>query len=220
MTDNAVPLAASPLPEFLRRLAGPQPTPGGGSVAALAGALAAALVQMVGGLTAGKKGLEEVSETMVTLQSQADEIAKTLTCAIDEDAAAYDGVMAAFGLPKADDDQKAQRSAAIQSAMKQAAEVPFGVAQRCLDAARLAAIALEQGNPNASSDAAVALLLAVCGLEGALLNVAINLDSIKDADYVTTKKEAMERLFTQARDLRDQMWSRAHERIGSLPDPV
>jgi formiminotetrahydrofolate cyclodeaminase len=213
-------LASMPIPEFLDRLAGPEATPGGGSVAALAGALAAALVTMVGGLTAGKKGFEAVADEMKAIAEQGTAITERLTRAIDADAAAYDGVMAAFRLPKADEAQKAERTGAIQAAMKRAAEVPQAVAADCLAAAELAAVAMEKGNPNASSDAAVALLMALCGLEGAALNVATNLDAIKDADYVAATKGTLDRLFARAGQLRVAMWTTVRERIHSLPATV
>lgn len=206
-----------PLPEFLGRLAGPEATPGGGSVAALAGALAASLVAMVSGLTVGRKGFEEVSEPLARIGDQGRSLAEALTHAIDEDAEAYRDVMAAFALPKADEAQKAERTAAIQTAMKRAADVPLAVANACLQAAELAVSALEKGNPNASSDAAVALLIALTGLEGAVLNVATNLDSIKDGDYVATRKEEISRLFSRGTELRAEMWNVVHTRIRSLP---
>jgi len=210
-------LAEMPIPEFLSRLAGPQATPGGGSVAALAGTLAAALVTMVGGLTIGKKGFATVETEMSAIKARGTEIGERLTRAIDADARAYDAVMAAFSLPKADDAQKAERTAAIQAAMKQAAEVPLAVATECLAAAELAMVALEKGNPNASSDAAVALMLALTGLEGAALNVATNLDAIKDQSYIEAKKEALSHLFARAGELREGLWTTVHTRIHSLP---
>jgi formiminotetrahydrofolate cyclodeaminase len=210
-------LAALPIPEFLSRLAGPQATPGGGSVAALAGALAGALVAMVGGLTAGKKGFAEVAQEMQVMAERATEVSERLRLAIDADARAYDAVMTAFALPKADEAQKAARSAAIQEAMKRAAEIPLTVATDCLAAAEMASVALEKGNPNASSDAAVALLLALAGLEGAALNVATNLDAIKDAAYVEAGQAKLRRLFARAAELRAGMWTNVRTRIHSLP---
>jgi formiminotetrahydrofolate cyclodeaminase len=211
-------LAGLPISEFLARLAGPQATPGGGSVAALAGALAAALVTMVGGLTAGKTGFEAVGEEMAEIEKRGTEIGERLTLAIDADARAYDAVMTAFSLPKADPAHKSERTAAIQLALKQAAEVPLAVATECLAAAELAAVALAKGNPNAGSDAAVALLLALSGLEGAALNVATNLDAIKDPGYVEAKMETLGHLLARAGELRSGMWATVHTRIHSLPD--
>ncbi|MBO9542405.1 cyclodeaminase/cyclohydrolase family protein [bacterium] len=213
---SAKPLVELPVNDFLRRLAGSDPTPGGGSASALAGAVAASLVTMVGGLTTGRAGFEEVAETIEIMVEQGHQIATVLTAAVDRDAAAYDQVTAAFKLPKATDEEKAARSAAIQAAMTHAADVPFEVAEECLAAAELAMIALEKGNPNATSDASVALLQALTGLEGAVLNVAINLDSIKDATYVTEKKAELKRLMTRADELRAANWQIVRGRFQAL----
>jgi len=217
LSISVKPLIELEVNAFLRKLAGSDATPGGGSAAALAGALSGALVKMVGGLTVGRKGFEEVSETLEIMSEQGHQIAEKLAEAVDRDAAAYNEVMAAFALPKATDEEKAVRSQAIQAAMKLAAEVPFEVAEECLAAAELAAIAMEKGNPNASSDAAVAMLLALTGLEGASLNVATNLDAIKDVEYVTAKKQELQRLFARAGELRGSMWETVRTRIHSLP---
>ncbi|HZT42228.1 MAG TPA: glutamate formimidoyltransferase [Chthonomonadaceae bacterium] len=202
---------------FLDRLGAAQATPGGGSVAALAGALAAALVRMVSGLTMGKKGFEGVAEEMASLRNRGETLAAALTAAIDEDSAAYEAVMAAYGLPKGNDAEKAQRTEAIQAAMQQAAEVPLRVAEMCREAAEMALTALRQGNPNASSDGAVALLLALSGLEGAALNVATNLDAIQDPEFIAAKQQKLEQLFTEDARLRAAMWTAVRERIRSLP---
>lgn len=211
------PLVELSLVEFMRKLAGPDATPGGGSAAALSGALAASLVTMVGGLTVGRKGFEEVTETLDVMCEQGHAITETLTLAVDRDAEAYNGVMAAFGLPKTTDEEKGTRSEAIQAAMTVASEVPFEVAEECLATAELAAIALEKGNPNASSDAAVGLLLALTGLEGAVLNVATNLDALKDAAYASAKRQELERILQRGAELRAQMWETVRGRIKSLP---
>lgn len=211
------PLVELSLVEFMRKLAGPDATPGGGSAAALSGALAASLVTMVGGLTVGRKGFEEVTETLDVMCEQGHAITEALTLAVDRDAEAYNGVMAAFGLPKSTDEEKATRSLAIQAAMTIASEVPFEVAEECLATAELAAIALLKGNPNASSDAAVGLLLALTGLEGAVMNVATNLDALKDAAYVAEKRQELERIMQRGAELRAQMWETVRGRIKSLP---
>lgn len=213
---SAKPLVELPVADFLRRLSGSDPTPGGGSASALAGAVAASLVSMVGGLTTGRAGFEEVAETIEIMVEQGHQIATVLTGAVDRDAAAYDQVTAAFKLPKATDEDKAARSAAIQAAMKHAADVPFEVAEECLAAAELAMIALEKGNPNATSDASVALLHALTGLEGAVLNVAINLDSIKDAAYVEEKTSEIKRLMARADELRAANWQIVRGRFQAL----
>jgi formiminotetrahydrofolate cyclodeaminase len=172
---------------------------------------------MVSGLTVGRKGFEGVAETVARVGEQGRMTAQELTEAIDEDAQAYNGVMAAFALPKASEEQKTERTAAIQTALKRAAEVPLIVANACLQAAELALTVLDKGNPNASSDAAVAALLALAGLDGAVLNVATNLDSIKDDAYVATRKEEIARLSARGNELRGALWNAAQARIRSLP---
>lgn len=213
---SAKPLVGLPVDDFLRRLAGSDPTPGGGSASALSGAVAASLVTMVGGLTTGRTGFEEVAETIEIMVEQGHQIAGVLASAVDRDAAAYDQVTAAFKLGKATDEEKAVRSKAIQAAMTHAADVPFEVAEECLAAAELAIIALEKGNPNATSDAAVALLHALTGLEGAVLNVAINLDSIKDATYVEEKTHEIKRLLARSAELRATGWQIVRDRFKTL----
>lgn len=217
VSTSALPLVKLNLEDFLKRLAAPDATPGGGSAAALAGALSSALVAMVGGLTAGKKGFEDIKETLEILEEQGQQMMSSLAAAVDEDAAAYDGVMQAFAMPKGSDDEKAERSQAIQASMKLAAEVPLAVASECLAAAELAMVALEQGNPNAASDAAVGLLLALTGVEGAALNVVINLDSIKDADYVAEKRQEVADILAAANELRSEVWLQLRSKIPSLP---
>lgn len=211
------PLVSLTVTDFARRLASSEPTPGGGSAAALAGCLGASLVSMVGGLTAGRAGFEEQAETCEVLVEQGDQIAETLSRVVDEDAAAYGAVMGAFGMPKADDEQKQARSAAIQAAMRGAADVPLRAAEECLAAAELALVALEKGNPNASSDAGVGMLLALAGMEGAVLNVATNLDSIKDAAYAEATREELRRMVARGQELRETMWEAMTARIKSLP---
>lgn len=213
----AKPLMALPMEDFLKRLASDTPTPGGGSVSAYAGAMAGALVSMVGTLTQGKQmPSADEFDGMEILIEQGHAIAQTLADAVDRDSAAFDGVMAAFKLPKDNDEAKAARSQAIQEATKHAAEVPLEVAHDCLAAAELAFVALEKGNPNCASDAGVAGLLAVAGLEGAILNVAINLASIKDQDWVAIKRAECERLLARRRELRETLQALLKAKIPAL----
>ncbi len=205
-SSPAKPLMALPMEEFLKRLASDAPTPGGGSVSAYAGAMAGALVSMVGTLTQGKQMPSgDEFDGMEILIEQGHQIAQTLSEAVDRDSAAFDAVMAAFKLPKDTDEAKAARSVAIQAATKHAAEVPLEVARECLAAAELAFVALDQGNPNCASDAGVAGILAVAGLEGAILNVAINLGSIKDSEWVAAKRTECEQLLERRREIRSSL---------------
>jgi formiminotetrahydrofolate cyclodeaminase len=167
---------------FLEELSSGAATPGGGCAAAVAGALAAGLVAMVARNT---EGLDEIA-------AEADRLRGGLEELVDADAAAFEQVMAAFRLPKETEEQKAERSAAIQAAYKGAVDPPLAVCDRACQVLQLAAVAAERGNPNAVSDAGVAVLLAASALEGAALNVDINLGSIKDEGYRTERVETVE----------------------------
>ena len=173
---------------FLDAVAEATPTPGGGSVSALAGALAASLGQMVAGLSRKKKSqsayVDQLSETLDELRRAAAQ----LTAAIDRDSASYDAVLAAFKLPKETPAEQAAREAAIQQATKGAAEVPLQVAEAA------AAVYERLGRLESISSAAmisdlrVGKLMAAAAVRGALENVAINLDSLSDASYVAKMK--------------------------------
>jgi formiminotetrahydrofolate cyclodeaminase len=173
-------LAALSVDEFLRRLASGDPTPGGGSASALAGALGAALVSMVCNLTLGREKYAAHEADARQLQARADSLRESLQQGIDLDAAAYDGVMDSYRLPRATDDEKTARSEAIQQATHAAALVPLALAEASASVIDLAGQALGKTNANAASDLAVAALLGVAALDGAAANVEINLASLKD----------------------------------------
>jgi len=182
---------------FLDSVAEATATPGGGSVSAFAAALAAALGQMVAGLSRKKKSLilnvDKLSEQLEELRKTADELAK----AIDQDAASYDAVMAAFKLPQGNTEEITRRDAAIQAATKNAAEVPLQVAEK---AGKLKARLLQLetiSSASMKSDLQVARLMAVAGAQGALANVEINLDGLKDAAYVESVRERVAELRKQ-----------------------
>jgi glutamate formiminotransferase/formiminotetrahydrofolate cyclodeaminase len=156
------------------------PAPGGGSVAAHAGALAAALAQMVAGLTVGKKKFAAVESDMKALALEASSLGTTLAGLVRRDGDAYTAVMAAYQLPKETPDQQGARQAAVDGALLAAARVPLETAQACAEVARLAAVAAEKGNPNAASDAGVAALLAEAACKGAAYNVRINVAALSD----------------------------------------
>lgn len=173
-------LATLRVEEFLRRLASGDPTPGGGSASALAGALGASLVSMVCNLTLGRERYADFEADARALQTEADALRMRLERGIDEDAAAYDRVIATYRLPRGSDQEKAARSAAIQKATQEAALVPLALAEASATVIDLAERALGRTNPNAASDLAVAALLGVAALDGAAANVEINLLSLKD----------------------------------------
>jgi formiminotetrahydrofolate cyclodeaminase len=166
--------------EFLDRLASGAPTPGGGSVAALTGAMAAGLVSMVCHLTLGREKLAAFQDHAGALLGESEAARTRLQSAIAADAAAYDAVIAAFRLPRSTDEEKARRSDAIQAATREAARVPLQIAEESTAVLALAERAVGRTNPNAASDIAVAALLAGAAIESAAANVEVNLASLKD----------------------------------------
>ncbi len=193
------PLAAA-LP-FVDALRSDSPTPGGGSAAALAGALGGALCAMVGRLTAGREKYASVEGEMRALVETGDALARALHGQIAADAAAYDGFMRAMRLPKASPAEKAARRAAMDGAARDAAEAPLRTAALCLDVLRAAVVAAEKGNRNAASDGAVAALLGRAALRGAVMNVLINLPSVKDDAWAADARSRCSALEREAADL-------------------
>ena len=177
-------LADLTIKEFLAKTASDTPVPGGGSGAALSAAVAAGLVEMVANLTIGKKGFEDVEAEMRKIAKLAAGLKEKLTGDIDQDSEAFNQVMAAFRLPKDTPEQRHVRSEAVQRGLKQAARVPLGVARDASKVIELAAKVVEKGNKNAVTDGAVGALMARTAVQGALLNVKINLSFIKDDDFV------------------------------------
>ena len=160
--------------DFLDRIAGPEPTPGGGSAAALAGATAAALVEMVCSMSKTRSGPAQDRARRDAAKAGAREAGTRLRLLVDQDAAAYDAVVAAYRLPKASEEEKGRRRTAVALAMKRATETPLGTAEACLIVLKAAQEAASHGNPNALSDARAGGALAWAGLVGALENVRIN----------------------------------------------
>ena len=175
--------------DFLQQTASGTPVPGGGSVSALSAALGAGLTEMVANLTVGKKNYEAVEGEMKKISETAANLRKKLTAEVDNDATAYQGVLAAFKLPQTTEAEKETRSRAIQEAMKNAARVPLGVAYDALQVMDLAETVIRSGNRNAVSDGAVGAMMARTAVRGALFNVKINLVSVKDKAFV---KEMMQ----------------------------
>ena len=160
------------------------PTPGGGSAAALAGAVGASLLAMVSALPKPRAASDEDLETLRLAGERCAALARELEDLVDRDSAAYELVMAAYRQPKGSDEEKAQRGAAIQQALKSATAAPLEVMRACVAAAENGQAARRLGNANAASDVEVGLELLRAGLRGARLNVEINLGSVKDSGYV------------------------------------
>ncbi|MBN4062632.1 MAG: methenyltetrahydrofolate cyclohydrolase [Alkaliphilus sp.] len=177
-------LAEMKLSEFLEKTASNKPVPGGGSVAAMSAATAAALTEMVANLTIGKKKYIEVEEEMKSIAQTVKELRKKLVEAIDRDAEAFNGVMSAFKMPKNTEEQVDLRKIQIQNNMKKAALVPLEVAKDAFSMMGMISSITEKGNKNAVTDAAVAAMMARTAVLSALYNVRINLASIKDQEFV------------------------------------
>lgn len=174
--------------------AGKDPVPGGGSISALCGSIAAALTEMVAGLTIGKKKYAEVEEQMKQLAERVQQIRQQLILDVDRDSEAYNVVFAAFQMPKETDEEKAARSAQIQEATKIAANVPMEVARRVYSLLSDIEEVVSNGNQNAVTDGCVAMMSARNAIIGALFNVRINLTSIKDEQYVADMTAEADRL--------------------------
>ncbi|MCC7206488.1 MAG: glutamate formimidoyltransferase [Anaerolineae bacterium] len=206
--------AASPgapgLGGFLDALAAGTPAPGGGSVAALSGALGASLAEMVARLTMGRKKYADAEAEMNAVASAAGPLRRRLLDAVDRDVKAYGAVMDAYKLDKSDP----ARDAAIQAALRGAAEVPLEVMRLAVEALRLARTVADKGNANAASDAAVGAHMALAAVEGAGLNVRTNAHSMTDPDQAARLRDAAENLRREARDLAAEVLSVAETRAG------
>ena len=169
--------------EFLDALASKEPTPGGGSAAALAGALGAGLISMVCQFTVGREKYAEVEEDMRRVLERTEELRAQLQRAVDEDVAAYGSYSRASGMPKETDEQRGERHAALQSALRESTEVPMRVAECCAELQELALEAAEKGNVYLISDAAVGAELAAAAGIAAELNVRLNAAGLEDREY-------------------------------------
>ncbi|MCI0567635.1 MAG: cyclodeaminase/cyclohydrolase family protein [Acidobacteria bacterium] len=186
------------LSEFVDRLGARTPTPGGGSAAALAGTLAAALGGMVCELTLGKPKYEPVRPEMEKAKQALSGLRKDLSALIDRDAEAYDEVSKAMKLPKETPAEKTARQQSLGKASQFATEIPVKTAESCLAVLEQLKRVAEVGNPNAASDAGVAAHLAHTGVAGAVLNVRINLSGIPDKDLAGKMETRVARLEQEA----------------------
>lgn len=190
----------NPPQDFLDAVSAGTPTPGGGSVAALAGALAGSLAVMVTNLTLGQPRYAAVADAMTLLRQRAIALQSELTRLVREDSAAYQAVLAAQRMPRTSAEEVAAREDAIQSASRRAAEVPLQVAEQAVAVLALLPELVQKGNRNAISDAGVAAYLAHAAVAGAALNVRANLPGVKDASLAKEMVDRVERLVQQARE--------------------
>jgi len=194
MVEETGHLASMKVNSFLSELASSSPAPGGGSVAALSGSLGAALSSMVCNLTVGKEKYADVQEEIKEVLKKSEQLRKKLTKLIDEDTEAFNDVMKAFKMPKETEEQKKKRSAAIQEGYKTAAAVPLETANTCEKILDVAMVVAKKGNQNSITDSAVSALMAQAGVETAILNVKINLGSIKDEKFVKKISSEIDKL--------------------------
>lgn len=206
-------MAEQTLSGFLDELSSSSPAPGGGSVSALAGAIGASLLEMVCGLTIGKEKFKEHEEELIGIKSKAEELKEHCFALIEKDAGAFNKLMESYRMPKATDEEKAKRSEAIAKANLEATEVPLETAQRCLEVLRHIFSVVAKVNPNAISDIGVGSLLAQSGIEGAALNVMINLPSIKDQAFKEESEKKIEEIKGEGRKLREEIMKKVEKII-------
>jgi glutamate formiminotransferase/formiminotetrahydrofolate cyclodeaminase len=180
----AARLVQMPLSDFADETASESPAPGGGSIAAYVGALGAALATMVANLSSHKKGWDDRWKEFSDWAEKGQHYKEELVRLVDADTQAFNGIMAAFGLPKGNPEEKAIRHQAIQTATKIAIEIPFRVMQTAAGSMELIRAMAGTGNPNSVSDAGVGALCARAGVMGAFMNVRINAAGYEDKDFV------------------------------------
>lgn len=206
-------LVKSSLEEFNRILGSSAPAPGGGSVAALSGALGANLVSMVCNLSIGKDEYKAFDNILQVSLKNAQSMSKSLLERVDLDTDAFNSVIAAFKMPKETEEEKDRRKEAIQTGYKKAVQSPLGIAVECLEVLRLAEQLIGKFNTNAMSDLGVGAQQAHAGLEGAVMNVRINLPSIKDQEFVAEMNLKVDGLLKEGCALRSKIYSYVQRNI-------
>ena len=192
---------------FLDQLASSAATPGGGSAAAIIGAMGAALVSMVCNLTIGKRKYADVEGELKDVLAKTEALRKKLTAMIQDDVKAFDAVMGAYGMPKETDADKAARDKAIQAALKLATDVPLACARAAREVIDLAAIASDKGNLNVVSDAGVGVLAGYAALRSAALNVFTNARMITDKTFAEAKLKELDQLLAGAEGATDKAYA-------------
>jgi formiminotetrahydrofolate cyclodeaminase len=199
--------------EFLDRLASADPTPGGGSAAAIMGAAAAALVSMVCNVSIGKKGQEAAEPEMRAVLERSESLRRRLTGMVEDDMTAFDGLMAAYKLPKATEHDKARRADAIQASLKRATQVPLDCARVCGEVIALSRRAGEHGYPHVISDAGVGVSAAYAALRSAALNVFINAPALKDRAFAEQAVDEIEQLLERSAVESEAVYARVRGKL-------
>lgn len=188
--------------EFLAQGASSAPTPGGGSVSAYVGALAASMVCMVANLTVGKEKYKEVEPQVQDILARGQKLLDDLKNGLSQDIAEFSKFMSVLKLPKDTEEQKTSRAAKLQEVLVSATDTPLGIAQNCFAVLKLAEELAPIGNKGAISDVGVAAYLAESALKAAMFSVDINLPSVKNDEYQARVKAERERLFTEAEKIK------------------
>jgi glutamate formiminotransferase/formiminotetrahydrofolate cyclodeaminase len=201
------------LQEFLGALASDAPTPGGGTAAAVAGAMGAALAGMVATLTLSREKYAQAHEAVRPIGEAAAAGRTELLALARRDAEAYDAVVAARRMPRESEDQKSARARALAAATRQAAEIPMETARLAVRLLESLPELVEKGNPNAASDAGASALLLEAAAEAALLNVSINLAGAEDPDFVSRMQKETADLQVEAQRIRSRVLAAVRKRF-------
>jgi len=207
-------LAAMKVNEFADEVSRESPAPGGGSIAALAGALGAALASMVSNLTANKRGTAHIDETLYGAAVKCQDIKDRLIKAVDDDTNAFNLYMEARRLPQGSAEEKKVRGEAMLAGLKEAVKVPLNTAKLSLEALKMAAVVVEHGNPNSITDVGVGAQMAYAGLKGGVYNVYINLKDIADTVYVDEMKKICTEILAEGENLLQSVTGKVEKKIG------
>jgi formiminotetrahydrofolate cyclodeaminase len=207
-------ITQSSVENFLDDLASGTPTPGGGSAAAIMGAMGAALVSMVCNVTIGKKGYEGVEHEMKAVLADSERLRRRLTEMVAEDIAAFDSIMSAYKLPKATDADKTLRAVAIQAGLRRATETPLDCARVCAQVIALARRASEHGYLNVISDGGVGVLAGFTALRSAALNVYINAPALKDRAFAEQAIAELEKLLESCAVESEAVYTLVRNKLG------
>ena len=199
-------LADQSIREYASRLASGDPAPGGGSAAALTGALGIALAHMVGSLSEGRAKYAEHADFIAGLLDKADTILNKFLELVDEDAVVFNEMSAAYRMPKATPEEKAARSGAIQEALRACAVTPYKMMDLCMQSIDLTAQAIGKTNANVLSDLGVAALCLKAAVQSAWINILINLAGIKDAAFAAEYRKKGEDILTKALPMADDIY--------------
>lgn len=202
-------MAELALREYVEALAGDAPAPGGGSAAALAGALAAASARMVGSFTIGRQKYADVEDEIRAHLAAIDAVRAEMLALVQADVDAFGAVGAAYGMPRETAEEKSARSAAIQEALRVAADVPLRLARACAELSRHLPALLAKGNRNLASDVGVGARLCIAACECAWLNVEVNLAALKDEQFVSATRAETEELLAEVRCTCAEVWEGA-----------